>query len=131
MEQVITHKHLKEFGLLMGGVIGGLFGCLIPYLKAGHIAAIPLGIALSFVLLGFMQPGFLKPIYRLWMKLGHVLGWINSRILLSILFFGLITPMSLVLKLLGKRLLQKPDLKQDSYKAETPHRPAQHMERPY
>ncbi len=131
MEQVVTHKHLKEFALLMGGVIGGLFGCVIPYLKAGHVAAIPIGIALSFVTLGFLTPAALKPVYQLWMKLGHVLGAINSRILLSLLFFGLFAPISLVLKVLGKKLLSKPNLKQDSYKTVSPQRPAQHMERPY
>lgn len=131
MEQVITAKHLKEFALLIGGVIGGLFGCIIPYLKTGNVEVIPIGIALSLITLGFLTPAVLKPVYQLWMKLGHVLGAINSRILLSVLFFGLFAPISLVLKIFGKKLLSRPTLKQDSYKTVSPKRAAQHMERPY
>jgi hypothetical protein len=131
MEQIVTPKHLKEFALLMAGVIGGVFGCLIPYFKAGNVAVIPIGIALSLIALGFLSPSLLKPVYQLWMKLGHILGWVNSRILLSLLFFVLIMPMSILLKIFGKRLLSKTEKAQDSYKTVTLCRSSQHMEKPY
>ena len=93
----------RKFGLIMGLIfllIGGwpslkgqlAIGLLI-YLGGGV-----LGIALFF-------PYILAPFYFIWMKIGDVLGWINSRIILSLIFFGLFTPLSLLLKLFKKDLL--------------------------
>jgi len=45
---------------------------------------------------------FLKIFYRIWLKIGEVLGWIWTRILLTIIFFVVIGPISLLMKLFGK-----------------------------
>jgi hypothetical protein len=48
-----------------------------------------------------LKPALL-PLYRTWIKFGDTLGWINSRIILGAVFYLLIMPMGLVLRLLGK-----------------------------
>jgi len=51
----------------------------------------------------------------LWMKFGHVLGWINARIILSLVFFVVVTPIGIVMRLLGKDLLRMRTPKSASY----------------
>ena len=51
---------------------------------------------------GLMMPGLLKQVYQGWMWVGHVMGWVNTRIILGILFYGIVTPMGLVMKLTGR-----------------------------
>jgi hypothetical protein len=92
---------LRSFGLIVGGVFGAIG--LWPLVIRG---ASPRGwaLALGILLVGpaLMVPRVLQPAHRLWMALAEILGWINTRILLSIVFFGLITPMGLVMRRLGK-----------------------------
>lgn len=59
---------------------------------------IPIG--LSFI--GFIISPVGNFIHNLWMQLAKVLGYINSRILLSIIFFLILTPIALLMRLLGK-----------------------------
>ncbi|MGL5035037.1 MAG: SxtJ family membrane protein, partial [Microcystaceae cyanobacterium] len=91
-----TTKTLREFGLLVGGIIAGLFGTILPLLK-GH--SLPLWawiIGGVLILLGLFLPKSLAPIYKLWMRLGLMLGWVNSRIILGVIFFLIMTPMGLI-----------------------------------
>lgn len=43
-----------------------------------------------------------KSLYHTWMKFAHILGWVNTRIILTIIYFVIITPLSLIFKLVGK-----------------------------
>ena len=54
----------------------------------------------------FMEP-VLRPVHAGWMKFAYVLGWINTRLLLGIFFYLVLTPVALVLRLAGKDLLQQ------------------------
>ena len=51
-------------------------------------------------------PRALAPLYRGWMKFGHVLGWINARIILGVVYFVVVTPIGLLLRLFGKDVLR-------------------------
>ena len=63
-------------------------------------------VACAFLAAGIFVPRALVPIYRVWMFVGHVLGWINSRLLMGLVFYLLVTPTALVLKLRGRDLLR-------------------------
>lgn len=70
----------------------------------------------GFVLLGLIAPILLKPIYKVWMSFAVVMGFIMTRAILTVLYFGLFTPISLLTKLLGKDLLdQRLDKNAASY----------------
>ncbi len=55
----------------------------------------------AFALAGLAWPRVLSPLNALWMKIGHVLGWINTRLILGLVFFLLVTPTGFVVRLLG------------------------------
>ena len=90
---------------VLGLMVGGIFSIigLWPMIFRGDSPrtwALALGGAL--VGLGLVLPASLRYVHQVWMKIGHVLGWINTRILLGVIFYGLITPMGLVMRLFGK-----------------------------
>jgi hypothetical protein len=57
------------------------------------------------LLLGLAAPRVLKPVYLAWMALAFTLGLILTTVLLTVLFFAMITPISLVARVLGKDFL--------------------------
>lgn len=127
MEQSATKKDLRSFGLLVGGVFSviGLWPLLLrgePY----RFWAVGLGGML--ILLGGAIPSVLAPLHRLWMWIGHILGWINTRILLGLVFYGLVTPIGIVFRLMGKDVMRQV-FAQDSptYRVARQPRPRGHM----
>jgi len=98
-------KKLREFGLTIGIVILVLGGFAMwrgkttaPYLLTAGAA---------FIVLGLTIPAILKPLQKMWMGLGIVLGFFVSRVILSILFYGVMTPIGFIMKMLGKDLLDE------------------------
>ena len=123
----VTDKELRQFGLLVGGVLAviGLWPVVFRS-ETPRLWAITLGGLL--ILLGGVVPQSLKQIHAGWMKLGHVLGSINTRILLGIVYYLLITPMGLVLRLMGKDPMHRT-FRRDAatYRVVRAPRPRQHM----
>lgn len=120
-----THEDLRRddtlktssdrfFGLLF--VVVFLLIALWPLLKGRPVYPVPLGIALAFLAVALIVPRWLAPLNRLWMKFGELLHRIVSPLILGIMFFGVITPVGLLMRLAGKDLLRtKFDRDADSY----------------
>jgi hypothetical protein len=100
-----TLKELRQFALVMTGGLG-LIGTA-ALLKGRPAGPYLLAIAGLFLLLGILSPKSLRWPYALWMAFAFVLGQIVTTIILTLLFFVVITPMGLLMRLLGKDLLQK------------------------
>lgn len=115
MEKISTDKKtLKKFGITMG--IALLVISLLILLKARHSAVPALIISAVFFILAFLIPAILRPVYIIWMKLAFLLGWINTRVILIVIFYLLFTPIGLVMRLFGVDLLErKIDKGRDSY----------------
>ena len=101
-------RELRKFGLTVGialGIFGGLF-----LWRGKEYYDILFYIGGSFILLGLAIPIVLKPIQKVWMTLAIILGWVMTRVILSILFYVVVTPIGLISRLFGKEFL---DLKFD------------------
>jgi hypothetical protein len=75
-------------------------------------------VAAAFALFALVAPSALAPIRRVWMRFAEILGWINTRILLILIFYLVVTPLGLVM-----RLFRRPPLdmaRRDSYWTEPP-----------
>ncbi len=130
---LVSRQELHKFGLIFGGLVIILFGLLIPYL-AGSLWQKPwpwyLGTAV--ILLALIWSASLKPLYLVWMKFGDIAGWINTRIILFLLFFFVIFPVGLLMKLFGSDPLhRKADGKVDTYRVTCNEVDKDHMEKPY
>ncbi|MBK9307120.1 MAG: sxtJ [Nitrospira sp.] len=122
-----TVKELRQFGLVVGGVFAviGLWP-LVVRSESPRVWAMALGSLL--MVLGAVAPQSLTQGHAGWMKVGHILGAINTKIILGILYYLLITPMGLVMRLMGKDPMQQV-LTQgtDTYRILRAPRPRQHM----
>ena len=120
-------KQLRQFGWLMAGVFAIVTFWPLVFRGEG-IRIWACVIAGLFGVLGTIFPTGLKPVYRGWMFFGEKIGWVNSRILLGLVFYGLLTPISWLMRLLGKRPLQLGfDPKADTYRVLKEARAADHV----
>ena len=100
-------RQLREFGLVVGGLVLLFFSWLLPALHGHPLAIWPLWIGLPLVLLGLIAPRSLRQPYRGWMALGHGLGWINSHLILGLVYLLVLQPIALVMRLLGHDPLRR------------------------
>ena len=109
-------KQLRQFGLMVGGILV-LIGLWKLYQGKHETVRLILWLVGGFLMVaGAIVPMLLRPVYWLWMKLAHLLGWVNTRLLLGIIFFVIITPMAIVMKVLGRDALnRKIDKNVNSY----------------
>ena len=91
----------RKFGLLFTSVFF-LLGA-VPWLFFSHYTVWPWIASGGFLLATLAAPGLLTPLNRLWMKFGLLLHHIISPLVLGIMFFALIVPIGLMMRLLGKR----------------------------
>lgn len=103
-----TPRDLRNFGLLMAGVLGGL-SLLLLGKHSGNTTYFAIAAA-AFLIPALISPRILIVLYLPWMSFSFVMGWFMTRVILSITFFAVFTPMGLGLRMFGKDLL---DLKQD------------------
>jgi hypothetical protein len=104
----------KKFGLQLGAVQICIGVFLLFFYENLPYALILAGA--TMMLLAFFKPTFLKPIKVLWLGFGLVLHKIISPFVLFLLFFFLITPISLLMKTFGKSVVRlKPDPGENSY----------------
>lgn len=85
---------------------------LWPFLSGGNVRLPAMGAAAVFLLVAIFFPALLRPLNRLWMKLGLLLGRIVNPIVTAVLFFLVFTPSGLVRRWLGKdplRLKREPE----------------------
>lgn len=127
-----TPQDLRKFGLLLGGIFSTLFGMILPLMADAQIPFWPWVLALALWFPAIIAPKALKQVYQAWMKIGDVLGFINTRILLGLLFFVVITPIGLLKRTLSADTMGKQyDKKLKSYRTVCTSKPIQHMEKPF
>ncbi|MDH5325907.1 MAG: SxtJ family membrane protein [Gammaproteobacteria bacterium] len=127
----IDNKMLRSFGITFGVILASLFGILIP-LITGNWPMWPWIVCAIFVATAAAYPPILKPVYIAWMKFGAVMGYINTRIILALVFYLVFTPIGLILKLLGKDSMQRTlDQESKSYRVESKPRVPNEMEKPF
>jgi len=103
---------LRKFGITIGLFLMILAGVL--FWRGRESFGILLVSGLALCLLGLTIPVVLKPVYWIWMVLATILGWIMTRVILSLLFYLVITPIGVISRLSGNRFL---DLKWDKSKS--------------
>ena len=127
-----TAKELRSFGLLMGTLIAGLFGLLFPWLWNLKTALWPWTAGALLILWALVAPATLAPVYHGWMIFGRAIGWINTRIILALLFYLLFFPLGFVLRLSGWDPLRRAWKKEMiSYRTQSKAADRKEMERPY
>ena len=95
---------LRKFGITIGIILIIIAGYLFWKDKESFQIFITVGVVLN--VLGIVIPVVLKPIYWIWMIFATILGWIMTRVILSLLFYVIFTPIGLIPRLFGKQFIE-------------------------
>ena len=95
---------LRKFGITIGIILVMIAGFLFWKEKESFQIFLTVGAVLC--IFGVVIPVILKPIYWIWMIFATILGWIMTRLILSILFYVILTPIGLILRFFGKQFLE-------------------------
>jgi len=109
-------KELRKFGITVGAVLV-LIGFAFQFFGNNYSFYMIIGtIGAVLIFFGVIYPNILLPLHKIWMSLAVVLGFIMTRVILSILFYLIVTPIGFIAKLTGKDFLDlKIEKDKESY----------------
>ena len=106
MQRLNTDKKiLRKFGITMG--IAFVAITLIIFIRHGQVSRSFSMLSAAFLAFALALPMILKPLYIFWMGLAFVLSWINTRLILITVFYLVITPIALLIRLSGRDFLDR------------------------
>ncbi|NEO26304.1 MAG: sxtJ [Kamptonema sp. SIO4C4] len=127
-----TKQELRQFGMTLGTIIPVLFGLILPWVWGHELPRLPWVLGGVFWGLALLLPQTLKPVYSGWMKVAAVLAWVNTRLILGIIFFLVVTPMALVMRLIQRDTLSRQfERHRETYRVTSSLRTHQSMEKPF
>lgn len=110
----LSKNSLKKFGITMG--IAFFIIAALLYFRHKQAVQLIASISILFFIGSFLRPLMLKPVYIFWMKLAFILGWVNTRLILLAVFYLVLTPIGILMKIFKADLLDlKIDKTKDSY----------------
>ena len=116
MKEIISNRRLREFGLLIGFGFPLLIGWLIPSLTGHGFREWTLWVGFIGLIIGLTSPRLLYYPYKFWMKLGLTLGWVNSKIILGLVYMIVLLPLAFVMRLIGYDPLRTKKNGEKTYK---------------
>lgn len=98
-----ARSELRKFGITMAVVLALLGG--FTWWRGKDYYFYFIGLTTAFIFLALLIPSLLKPVHKVWMSLAILMSWIMTRIILCLLFYLGITPISFLARLFGKDFL--------------------------
>ena len=99
-------KALRSFGRTVG-IVFLILGAWSAWRARNAAAAVFFAAALFLLFFGAVRPSVLTPVYKAWMTMAFMMGWVMTRVILTALFTLVITPIGLLLRIMGKDLLDR------------------------
>jgi hypothetical protein len=128
----LDRRGLREFGLVTGGILATLFGLFFPWLMGSHIPVWPWLVGGGLAIWALTMPASLRLIYRLWMQFGLLLNRITTPLILGVVFFLVIFPAALIMKLFRRDPLERAfDDQTESYRVLSHKAPNKNLEKPF
>ncbi len=110
----VTDAQARKTALVVAAVLGGVAAWNL-YKGRAAVAAVFGGLALALVAAGLLAPALARRFHVLWMRLAAALGYVNSRVLLTLMFYGVFAPYGFVSRLLGRDPLRRRGPRRDTY----------------
>ncbi|MBN2209001.1 MAG: hypothetical protein JW759_06870 [Candidatus Coatesbacteria bacterium] len=113
MKKELSKDEIKQLRVVAGALFALVtIATAIKYLLRGYPEGRPLGLILAAIaaalfLMALVAPKPLGPAFRCWMVIAHAIGWFNARLLLSVLFYVVFTPIGLMMRLIRRDALQR------------------------
>ena len=103
----------RSFGILFCIVF--LLIAIWPLISSNPIRYWAIVLSITFLILGVVDSKLLSPLKDYWIKLGEILGKVIAPLVMSLVFFIILTPIGLILRIFGKDLLKLKKNKKSSY----------------
>ena len=116
MQEYITNKILRKFGFFVGIGLPVLVGLILPLFSGHAFRYWTLWIGLPLIFMAIIKPALLFYPYKFWMKLGHILGWVNSKVILGLVYIFVLQPIAFIMKSSGYDPLQKKKNSKTTYR---------------
>ena len=111
-----SEKTFRYFGLLVGVLFPLFLGYVVPILTGHHFLIWTLFVGFSLIILAIFAPKLLRLPYKIWIGIGNFLGFINSRIILGVIFVVLMQPIALIMKIIGYDPIKRKRNSSSSYR---------------
>ena len=126
-----ANRQLRSFGFVVGAGFA-VIGVLPAIIRHHGVRTWPLAMSLALFAAAVIYPPVLRPFQRVWMAFGETLGWINSRIILTVIYYLIIVPIGAIRRMSGSDPMRRNyDRSATTYKIPRARRPASHMQRQY
>jgi hypothetical protein len=128
----LDRNGLRKFGVTTGAIVAGLFGIFFPWLLKAGFVLWPWVLFAVLAIWGLVAPMSLRPVYQGWMKFGLFMSRFTTPLIMGLVFFVVITPAALVMKIMGKDPMKRA-LTQDhtTYRVASSKAARESIERPY
>ena len=125
-------RDLRNFGLIVAALFAAIFGLFLPLLHHKSASWWPWALAGALTVTALIRPALLYYFNAAWNTLGTALGWINTRLILGLLFYVVVIPMGLLLQLVSRSNTDRSDPGgQDSYRVQSRDIARAGFERPF
>lgn len=99
-------RKIRKFGIVLVTILF-IIGTINLFKANIYPTVILYGLDLFLTVLIIVDPVLLKPIYKILMFISHIIGWINTRLLLGIIYYLVFTPIGIVLRIFQKDPLNR------------------------
>ena len=130
----LSSKGLRQFGLILASILILLFGVLLPWVWnwSSFPNQIWIGAGLVILVWALIAPSSMRGLYIGWMRVALVIGDAVNTLILALVFYFVMTPMGVVMRLTGKDPMhRKLDTSLTSYRVISKVRARNHVERPF
>lgn len=123
---------LRKFSFIMGILVPGIFGLLLPWIITAAIPYWPWIIGVGFIASGIIFPDILKPVYIIWMRFGILMSRIMNPLILGLVFFVIFVPVACFMRLINRDpLCRRFDTMAETYRIPRSSIKKQSMENPF
>ena len=116
MKKNISKKILREFGILIAFVFPILIGYILPSLVGHSFRLWTIWVSIPSLIFAIINPNLLFYPYKIWIYLGDILGWINSRIVLWLVFIIVLQPIAIIMRIFGHDPLKIKNIDKKTYR---------------
>ncbi len=128
----LTAGELRNFGLSTGAVVAVLFGAVIPWIWGLGYPLWPWIVLAVLGGWGLIAPKSLRPVYRIWMRIGLLISKVTTPIILGVVFFLVLMPVGVAIRVFGwDPLARKFDAGAGTYRVIRDRQSVDTLENPY
>ena len=107
MDRGPSERELRWFGVLVFVVFAAVGGVVLWRLESSRAAQVLWSVGGAFALIYYASRPLLRPLHASWMRLTSPLAWAVSHLVLAVIYFGIITPIGVVMRLFGRDKLER------------------------